>query len=175
MGDFKEIVTTAEKRGGRFSFTRSGFSEWIDSNKMVDMGFIGPKFTWMTRRGIGEEIWVRMDRALCTLDWRMKLFEGFIRHLPRVNFDHCPILLKIQSQQTPVGSLKPFWFEAMWMKHNNFADLIKDGWNSQGSNVFEKILNLSDMLKVWNGEKFGNLFCKKNKQTFATPRGAALP
>ncbi|KAK2662858.1 hypothetical protein Ddye_001432 [Dipteronia dyeriana] len=70
-GDFNEIISSSEKRGGSCKFSNNGFANWIDRNKLVDLGFIGSKFTWMTKRGIGEEIWERLDRALCSMDWRL--------------------------------------------------------------------------------------------------------
>ncbi|KAL5758088.1 hypothetical protein ACOSP7_020699 [Xanthoceras sorbifolium] len=54
----------AEKRGGRNSFTKSGFAEWIQNSEMVDMGFIGARYTWMNKRGLGEDIWERLDRGI---------------------------------------------------------------------------------------------------------------
>ncbi|KAL5832771.1 hypothetical protein ACOSQ3_016445 [Xanthoceras sorbifolium] len=55
-GDFNEIVSLSEKRGGRSNFSKSGFLEWINNNGLIDMGFIGQKFTWMAKRGVGNEI-----------------------------------------------------------------------------------------------------------------------
>ncbi|KAK3229219.1 hypothetical protein Dsin_001100 [Dipteronia sinensis] len=78
------------------------------SNKLVDMGFIGFKFTWMTKRGIGEDILERLDRALCSMDWRIHFTEGFGRHLPRVMLDHCPILIQLHSNHIPTNICKPF-------------------------------------------------------------------
>ena len=81
-GDFNEIVNSSEKRGGRFHHANSGFGDWIDRNELVDMGFIGAKFTWMTKRGVHEEIWERLDRAVCSMEWRLQFMEGLVRHLP---------------------------------------------------------------------------------------------
>ncbi|KAK2637718.1 hypothetical protein Ddye_025513 [Dipteronia dyeriana] len=58
----------------------------------------------------------------------------------------------------------------MWTKHNNFANIIRDSWNSQGSNVSDFFFKLSNMLTVWNRETFGNLFYNK-KRTFARLQG----
>lgn len=44
MGDFNEICSSAEKKGGRNSFTNTGMAEWIDINGMVDLGFTCQKF-----------------------------------------------------------------------------------------------------------------------------------
>ncbi|KAK3221245.1 hypothetical protein Dsin_008270 [Dipteronia sinensis] len=57
MGDFNEITCSMEKRGGRGYFSKTGFVDWISENKLVDLGFISQKFTWITRRGISEDIW----------------------------------------------------------------------------------------------------------------------
>ncbi|KAK3229448.1 hypothetical protein Dsin_001329 [Dipteronia sinensis] len=71
MGDFNEITNSVEKRGGRGYFSNSRFVDWINENKLVDLDFIGQKYTWMTRRGVSEDIWVRIDRALCSMEWRV--------------------------------------------------------------------------------------------------------
>ena len=78
MGDFNEIVSSDEKRGGRGCFSKIGFSDWISDNRLLDMGFIGQKFTWMTRRGLCEDIWERLDRALCSMEWRSLYAKGFV-------------------------------------------------------------------------------------------------
>ena len=162
-GDFNEITNPSEKRGGRPTHSNSGFGDWIDRNELVDLGFLGPRFTWMTRRGIGEEIWERLDRALCSMDWRVKFGEGFVRHLPRVMSDHCPILIQLHSNHIPKTHGKPFRFEAMWLKHKDFADLIHDNWSCNGASVAERIQHLTGILKDWNKVKFGNIFYIKRK------------
>ena len=122
MGDFNDIVSSDEKRGGRGCFSKTGFSDWISDNRLLDMGFIGQKFTWMTRRGLCEDIWERLDRALDSTEWRSLYAEGFVRHLPRTSSDHCPIMLSLHSTHVPRNSFKPFRFEVMWMKHKDFGE-----------------------------------------------------
>ncbi|KAK3222791.1 hypothetical protein Dsin_009816 [Dipteronia sinensis] len=68
VGDFNEITCHSVKRGGRYKFSNSGFANRIGRNNLVDMGFIGSRFTWMAKKGIGEEIWERLDKALCSMD-----------------------------------------------------------------------------------------------------------
>ncbi|KAK3222256.1 hypothetical protein Dsin_009281 [Dipteronia sinensis] len=62
IGDFNEIIYSSEKSGGRCKFSKSGFTEWIDKNIMVDMGYIGSKFTWMTKREQEEIFWKQKSR-----------------------------------------------------------------------------------------------------------------
>ena len=162
-GDFNEIICNSEKRGGRSKFSNSGFAAWIDRNCLVDMGFIGSKFTWMTKRGIGEEIWERLDRAICSMDWRLCYAEGFVKHLPRVVSDHCPILIHLYSNQIPKCDSKPFRFEAMWMKHMKFHEVVHNHWRDYKESVGGKLQAFADVLRVWNKETFGNIFHNKRR------------
>ena len=126
VGDFNEITSCDEKRGGRTTFSYSGFSNWIDRNELVDMGFIGPRFTWMNKRGVGDEVWERLDRGLCSMEWRIHYSESFVKHLPRLSSDHCPVLIQLQSTQIPYSMSKPFRFEAMWLKNKDFEAIISN-------------------------------------------------
>ncbi|KAK2664916.1 hypothetical protein Ddye_003490 [Dipteronia dyeriana] len=143
-GDFNEITNSSEK-------------------EVEDSGFIGPKFTWMTKRGIGEEIWERLDRAICSTEWRLRYAECYVRHLPRVLSDHCPVLIQLYSNHTLNSKCKPFRFEAMWLKHKKFDEIFLNNWSTQGDMTDEKIYNLSRVLQKWNKEEFGNLFHNKRR------------
>ncbi|KAK3212007.1 hypothetical protein Dsin_016713 [Dipteronia sinensis] len=101
VGEFNEITNTCDKRGGRLGFSNCGFTDWIDRNNLFDLGFTSPKFTWMTKIGIREEIWEKLDRALCSMDWRLRYAEGYVRHLPRVLSDHCHVLIQLYSNHIP--------------------------------------------------------------------------
>ncbi|KAK2664420.1 hypothetical protein Ddye_002994 [Dipteronia dyeriana] len=121
-------------------------SDLIDRNHLVDQGFIGSKFTWMTKRGIGEEIWVRLDIALCSMDLRIRFNEGFVRHFPRMISNHCLILLQLHSSQIPDRKFKPFRVEAMWMKHDGFEEKSKNCWLKDGDKN-TKCFHLSTVIR----------------------------
>ncbi|KAL5736384.1 hypothetical protein ACOSQ2_031172 [Xanthoceras sorbifolium] len=163
LGDFNEVTCNAEKRGGSASFSNSGFADWINNNNLIDLGFVGQNITWLNKRGSRDEVWCRLNRALCFMDWRMLFPEGFVKHLPRTHSDHCPILLKLHSSHTPCSLLKPFRFEAMWMCHAEFDRIIFGEWNVSEGNVLDKILSLSNKLKLWNKESFGCIFQRKRR------------
>ncbi|KAK3218141.1 hypothetical protein Dsin_012111 [Dipteronia sinensis] len=163
MGDFKKIVNSGEKIGGRNYFSKTGFTDWISENEHLDIGFVGQKFTWMTRKGIFEKIWERLDRALCSMEWTTLFVEGFVRYLPRTSSDHCPIMLILHISHVPRNPFKPFRFEAMRMKHEDFGDLVLLMWAGCGENVMEKVSSLSDKLRVWNRDSFGCLFQNKKR------------
>ncbi|KAL5772200.1 hypothetical protein ACOSQ2_012124 [Xanthoceras sorbifolium] len=161
LRDFNEIMHSSEKRGGRAGFSNSGFLDWVNDNCLVDLGFVGQKFTWTSRRGANEEICCRLDRAVCSMEWRTMFPEGFVKHLPRINSDHCPILLNLHSSHIPCSALKPFRFEATWMRHDGFNGVVRSCWTSTCGGISNKMHSLASNLKVWNKDSFGCIFKRK--------------
>ena len=63
-GDFNEPLVEEDKfRGRGISVNRSlAFEDCNDRCSMVDMGFLGPRFTWTNKRHISNLILERIDR-----------------------------------------------------------------------------------------------------------------
>lgn len=82
------------------------------------------------------------------------------RRLPRLYFDHFPIMLESGLFR---GGKKLFRFENMWLKVERFVDRIGEWWRSYDfsrspSFVFNlKLQALKRDLKVWNKEVFDDL------------------
>ncbi|KAK2635612.1 hypothetical protein Ddye_030404 [Dipteronia dyeriana] len=57
IGDFNEITNSSEKKGDRHCYTKTGSVEWIDANNLIDLSFIGQRFTWVAKRGTRDDIW----------------------------------------------------------------------------------------------------------------------
>ena len=86
------------------------------------------------------------------------------RVLPRVIFDHCPLLVEIGG----VGRGRcAFKFENMWLKVEGFVEKVQQWWSSYsflGSPSFvlaQKLKALKEDLKKWNKEEFCDLAFKK--------------
>ncbi|KAI5322896.1 hypothetical protein L3X38_031968 [Prunus dulcis] len=118
IGDFNETVCSDERKGGSDRWKPGGLANWIQVHKLVDLGFIGSPYTWTDKRDNGKTIWRRIDRGICNTSWRIAFSEAFIKHLPRINSDHNPLLLSLDSLHIPGSHVKPFRFEAMWLKHD---------------------------------------------------------
>ena len=68
-GDFNELLKSHEKSGGRprpFGQMQK-FREVLDECGLIDLGFIGKKFTWFKNYPSGG-LWERLDRAVSTAD-----------------------------------------------------------------------------------------------------------
>lgn len=65
VGDFNEVLCAEDKfRGSQININRTlAFKACLDSCNFVDLGFIGPKFTWSNKRQITDLILKRIDRC----------------------------------------------------------------------------------------------------------------
>ena len=129
VGDFNELLSCNDKQGGNPLNPRRVqlFKDCLDTCGMVDLGFHGPKFTWVNKREMGHYIQERLDRAFANCDWRGLYPEASVHHLARTHSDHCPVLLRLDA---PYGVRlpRPFRFQPMWLSHPAFPDFVSDTW-----------------------------------------------
>ena len=89
------------------------FRDVVDECGLVDLGFVGHKFTWRGRRA-GGVVLERLDRAFASDSWLLNNPATRVQHIRAHSFDHNPIIIK------PEGIMarrnKPFRFEQMWLK-----------------------------------------------------------
>lgn len=112
----------------------------------------------------------RLDRAMCFMDWRTTFAEGFVHHLPRVFSNHCPIMLSFHSNHIPCNVLRSFRFEAIWFRHEKFAELVRQQYCLRDGNIVEKVNSMTNILRDWNRDSFWCIFQRK-KQLFARLHG----
>ena len=72
----------------------ANFVEAVNWCSLRDIGFIGPKFTWLYERSDGSQIRERLDRALATTDWINVFPMAPIHHLTSSASDHSPLVLR---------------------------------------------------------------------------------
>lgn len=163
-GDFNTIVRLDERTGGngRLSTDSLAFGEWINRLQLIDMGFQGCKYTW--KRGRSEENFVakRLDRVLCCAHARLKWQEATVTHLPFLASDHAPLYVQLCPPESPNRGRRPFRFEAAWLTHPSFKDLLVTSWNGQ-LRTPEALKLLRFQLKKWNKDIFGDVHKKKEK------------
>ena len=68
------------------------FSDFIERNFLVDLPLVGGEYTWF--RDLANPAMSRIDRVLVSADWEEHFLDVIQRPLPRVVFDHCPILVE---------------------------------------------------------------------------------
>lgn len=67
----------------------------------------------------------KIDKAYCNEEWKNAFPEAIVRHLPRTRADHCPILMDLCGSDPPNPLLRPFWFEAAWISHQNLSEFVE--------------------------------------------------
>ncbi|RYR18702.1 hypothetical protein Ahy_B03g063314 [Arachis hypogaea] len=154
IGDFNEIKNEGEKKGGRQVDMHAcrRFRDWMDDCKLLDLGFVGTRFTWKGGQRVGlDRVFKRLDRAISTSSWRTLFGDARIEVLPRVNSDHHPLLAVLRPEQFDGGE-KPFRFEAMWSIHPDFFQFISGSWDRKRW-LPGALKELAVNLKRWNRNK----------------------
>ncbi|KAA3481886.1 reverse transcriptase [Gossypium australe] len=163
-GDFNSITSMNEKSGGApFDRTSTApFRDLINDLQLIDFGFVGLPFTWARGNSQHTRIQCRLDRTLGNIEARHKWAECLIQHLPRLNSDHAPLLIRLNGNPPPARALRPFRFQAAWLQHPEFHTLVQDNWRTNGP-ITETLENMSIHCLQWNKSVFGNIFARKRR------------
>lgn len=133
-GDFNDTSSMYERNGvGGPEMQRRCrlFSDWINANGLLDLGFSGSDHTWFRGESTSTFKSARLDRFLATDDWRLRFEEGSVKHLPKCGSDHCPIILSTCGFAPIPNSLKPFRFQAAWLTHKEFDKFMTSNWDNE--------------------------------------------
>lgn len=151
------ILEVAPHLKQKFNF----FNHFIDCCGLIYLGCIGPHFTQTNGRDSQHIIRSRIDIAHATIGWISLFPNSKAYYLPRLSFDHTPILLKTKNL-TSFG-IRPFHFETMWMNHEDFPNLVKNTWDQEHLNLEETINSFKYNLNHWNTQTLKFIFKKKTK------------
>ncbi|XP_028778230.1 uncharacterized protein LOC114734750 [Neltuma alba] len=172
-GDFNDIMSSSERMGGRKINIRriAWFNDQIKACALSDLGFKGPRFTWKgPQLARCSRLFERLDRALANSAFMNSFPDCLVKILPRTNFsDHNPLNLLLSDSFITSKGPKPFRFEAMWIEHANFKDLIKEKWLFR-NDFNEALNNIKNSLLSWNRDVFG-LVEKRKRQILARLNG----
>jgi hypothetical protein len=184
IGDFNEVLHQSEHVGvqERSHAQIDGFREMVDVCGLYDLGFEGRSWTFEKRVVGGSFCHVRLDHALATIDWRLKLPETTVRHLTAAASDHDPILLQWEKARGPRQRCgrKLFRYELMWESHEEFLAMLEQVWKSEGSantlqKLKQKLLSVSDKLSKWGTKTFGHIRSELKKLNVELERLRSAP
>ena len=82
-------------RGGRLRpYARMKiFQDALDECGLIDLGFVGSKFTWSKNCANGVSVWERLDRAVGSTDWFALFQTTKVIPIDYVTSDHKPIMI----------------------------------------------------------------------------------
>ena len=83
----------------------------MENWKMMDLGSVGPAFTWINKRKGLAHVKEILDKAIGNIEWRNLFSEAIFSVLTAGGSDHAPILFL----GSPKSSFlpKPFRFHSM--------------------------------------------------------------
>lgn len=102
----------------------------------------------------------RLDRAFCCPQARLKWQEAEVSHLPFLSSDHRPLYVQLCPTQSTDPRRRPFRFEAAWLKHEGYKELLVNSWNPSIPTPVA-LHGLQGKLKKWNKEVFGDIHTRK--------------
>lgn len=95
VGDFNKILSAEENLRGasRPQQQMEAFRNIVNKCGFKDMGFSGVEFTWCNQQEGDNRVYLRLDKAITTLDWLEHFPNVKVQHLEDTTSDHCPLLL----------------------------------------------------------------------------------
>lgn len=96
----------------------------------------GCAFTWANNREGEELIKKRLDRVICSMEWRVVFAEAEATPLPVIGLDHSPFLLEMYPRRQK--SKKLIRIEAYWLEDPECEDLVKEAWSGQSLGMRRK-------------------------------------
>jgi len=161
ISDFNENLLPSEQRGGIFHHNRASlFSNLMNNCNLLDLSTTGGRFTWHRNNNGIRILSKKLDRGIANIDWRVSFPEAFVEVLCRLHFDQNPLLLRFGGLPLARGP-RPFRFEAAWIDHKDYADLVKRSWTSQNHNRTATLAKVQENSITFNHEVFENIFKRK--------------
>jgi len=137
------------------------FRDCLNRCGLVDLGFIGQKYTWCNRRFGGERTKLRLDRAVANEGWMLRFPDARVFHSSMSISDHCLIKLSLKRDQNRRPQKKRFMFEAMWTRDTRCWEVMESSWDFRGNlpnaQLVDRLRNCKERLKSWNWREFGNV------------------
>ena len=159
IGDFNIVHFPSERLGGsRLTSAMENFSEFIEELSLIDLLLEGGSYTWSN--GSNQPSMFRIDRALVSHDWGDHYPDVIQWVLPHPFANHFLILVEVGGILRGKSS---FRFENMWLKTDEFKDMIHSWWNRysfSGTPNFvlaKKLKALKEDIIQWNRSEFGNV------------------
>ncbi|KAF4379607.1 hypothetical protein F8388_023624 [Cannabis sativa] len=166
-GDFNEILSISEKKGGadRSLSAMAEFQQALDKCSLVDMGYDGQCFTWLNKRQGAAHVQERLDRFCCNQDWHELFPSGNVCTGDFIHSDHRPVVATLENvvRVQKKDKKRGFRFETHWLKDEECHDIVHQSWAAQDGPLEsqESIIDIfgrcADRLGTWNKNKFGSI------------------
>lgn len=158
--DWNDITSVDERlgRAKRASSSITAFAKFIEESGGIDLGCVGPKFTWSNKQDESTHVKPRLDRAIANIGWCSLFPRVGVLHATAILSDHDPIIIQptLQSDNGP----RPFRFFEAWTRDQSSFDVVQTAWNfifygTEAFQLHKRIQAVKVALKTWNKDQFG--------------------
>lgn len=161
--DFNKILNSGEKLGGadRDAKQMAAFGECLDRCRLIDLGFVGQKYTWCNGRHGEQRTKLGLDRVVANGKWMESFGDAKLVHVSMPISDHCLLSLRLSKDQRRRPSKRRFMFKAMWTKDERCRNIVELAWDPDRGDphfvVSDRIKRCQEQLQRWNWLEFGNV------------------
>ncbi|KAF4355150.1 hypothetical protein F8388_026075 [Cannabis sativa] len=163
VGDFNEIVSLAEKNGGRVrsAGAMEEFREVIDDCRLIYFSSNKSDLTWCNGHE-SNTVMERLDRGLCNEEWLLSFDGADIQVLDWWESDHKPLVVDMplvndenkEAKNTKKGR---FHFEEAWCEEDQCKEIVEKNWREwdvviSGGDYKRKTGEVGRALDSCNGE-----------------------
>ncbi|KAF4358722.1 hypothetical protein F8388_013670 [Cannabis sativa] len=148
LGDMNGTLNDREcfNYNGNASQYAFDFRRMVHRAGLIDLGFIGPNFTWGkgggSSNGRGPMKRARLDRGLVSIDWRILFPDAIINHLTATASDHRPLMLDTTGGVKCKG--RQFKYENMWERDPRSFWVESEGYGPKAWELEQESIHSSD-------------------------------
>ncbi|XP_071920734.1 uncharacterized protein [Coffea arabica] len=126
-----DILSNGEKWGGvrRPEESFKVFREFVENNQLIDIGFEKVPWTYSNPRDKEGEVKERLNRVLCSTEWRSEDDKAKCIHIQNEASDHC--MLWLDTEPRGKGWKKRFYFDKNWLNFGEVGDIVANAWGKQ--------------------------------------------
>lgn len=133
----------------------------------MDLGYEGALFTWSNKRYKGRLIQERLDRFVCSKQWKDKFAFILVLHITMGGSNHLLIRVEFCQRKTSLRSTSNTWgtrfqFEDYWSSYEECKQIVEkflgNANTSDGSLILvylEKLGKMREEMREWSSKKFG--------------------
>lgn len=163
FGNFNEIVSLSEKWGGsgRQRGLMEAFQKTLEDCSLSDLGYRGPKYTWINCRDENQFTKERLDRVVANQSWCDLYREVDVVVGAALSSDHSPLFINLLGGVYGLQRQKRFRYEAQWESETKCQDIISQAWEDWGSttdtwqNLVRRIERCKKGLQKWHNAEVG--------------------
>ncbi|KAK8309653.1 hypothetical protein V6Z11_D02G136800 [Gossypium hirsutum] len=148
-GYFNAIISDTEKEGGwrKPRVTMEDFKDVIEELSLVDIKTNKDWFTWVNNRDRNNMVKEMLDRFLISAN-----------AIDKFPFLATTVVRQTNSDHDAIRNFKDprlfFKYEASWAKEKDSKDISKRAWNSNDTNINEKLEKVGVELGLWQHGRY---------------------